>query len=128
MSFDPKRYPADWREFSRRIRYERAKGRCECTGECGLHNGQDLVDPYNGRCRELDGQPAKFATGTVMLTVAHLNRKDGPCQCDPHCAIEDHVKAMCQRCHLRYDGERHQANAAETRRTGVKTGERRKAR
>lgn len=116
VSFDPKRYPADWREFSRKIRFERAKGRCECEGECGLHNGRDLIDPYNGRCREIDGTAGQWAKGTIMLTVAHLNRKDGPCKCAPLCAKVDHVKAMCQRCHLRYDVDLHMTNAAETRR------------
>ncbi|MFL9658746.1 hypothetical protein ACJ7VE_34125 [Streptomyces sp. PB17] len=37
------RYPRDWPQISARIRVERAGGRCECTGHCGLtHPG--------GRC------------------------------------------------------------------------------
>jgi hypothetical protein len=32
----------------------------------------------------------------VVLTVAHL------CM-TPKCRAENHVKAMCQRCHLAYD-------------------------
>jgi hypothetical protein len=60
--------------------------------------------------------PAIWAKGIVRLTVAHLNAIGGPCACDPLCAIEDHVKAMCNRCHLRYDVVLHVRNAAATRR------------
>ena len=52
---------------------------------------------------------AKFAAGRIVLTVAHL------CQCEPLCAIAEHVKAMCQRCHLRIDVELHVKHAASTR-------------
>lgn len=103
-------YPADWPAFSKRIRFERAKGQCECEGECGLHNGTDLFHPAATRCIEMNGQRAKFARGHIVLTVAHLNAKGGPCQCLPLCAIDDHVKAMCNRCHLRYDSDRHVEN------------------
>ncbi len=114
MGFDPKNYPADWPEFSRRIRFERAGGRCECTGECGLH-GPSLFKPEPRRCVEQDGQPAKWAKGKVMLTVAHLNHAGGPCACRPLCADQAHVKAMCQRCHLRLDVELHTKNRTEKR-------------
>lgn len=36
------RYPKDWKAISERIRFVRAKGQCECTGECG--------DDHKGRC------------------------------------------------------------------------------
>jgi hypothetical protein len=100
------RYPAEWKAFSQMIRYERAHGRCECLGECGLH----CTHPGPRRCVERDREPAIWAKGLVMLTVAHL------CDCDPPCAIEAHVKAMCNRCHLRVDMPLHQQHAAETRR------------
>lgn len=70
------------------------------------------------RCEERDRQPAKWAKGLVMLTMAHLNAADGPCRCDPLCADEAHLKAMCNRCHLRYDVKLHQRNALHTRRRG----------
>ncbi len=106
MSFDPKDYPSDWAPFSRQIRFERAGSRCECVGECGLH-GPSLFSQAARRCVEVNGAPAKWAKGKIVLTVAHLNAKGGPCSCAPLCATPDHVKAMCQRCHLRYDVERH---------------------
>jgi hypothetical protein len=110
------KYPSDWREVSKRIRFERAKGRCECEGECGLHR----TNPGPRRCIERDGQPAVWAGGKVVLTVAHLDAEGDVCQCleqtGEKCAIESHLKAMCNRCHLRYDRKQHQRHAAETRR------------
>jgi hypothetical protein len=107
---DP-RYPADWPAFSRRIRVERAGRQCECTGECGLHR----TTPGPRRCIERDGTLAEYARGIVRLTVAHLNAEGGPCRCEPLCAIEAHVLAMCNRCHLRYDVVLHRRNASATR-------------
>jgi len=45
----------------------------------------------------------------VVLTVAHLNHQPEDC-------ADVNLKAMCQRCHLRYDVPHHQRNAAATRR------------
>ena len=120
MAFRLKDYPAEWRDVSRHIRFVRARGRCECEGECGLHR----THPGPRRCVERDGEPALWMKpGTVvMLTVAHLNARGGPCQCEPHCADPAHLKAMCQRCHLRYDVPRHRMNA-RTRRA-AETGQR----
>jgi hypothetical protein len=108
MSFDKAKYPKDWKAFTKRVR-ERAFQRCECEGECGLH-GVSLFHPETRRCVELNGTLAKWAKGKIVLTVAHLNGQDGPCRCEPLCAIPEHVKAMCQRCHLRYDSDRHVKN------------------
>jgi len=89
------RYPKDWRTISLRIR-ERSGGRCECEGECGLHR----TSPGPRRCEERNGEPAKWARGRVVLTVAHLDHT--PENCD-----DNNLKAMCQRCHLRYDIDHH---------------------
>lgn len=108
-------YAEGWKEFSRRIRFERAEGRCECFGECGLHR----TTPGPRRCVEMDGQPAVWARGMVRLTVAHLDAAGDPCTCHARdgvkCVIESHVKAMCNRCHLRYDVDQHKANARRRR-------------
>lgn len=98
------RYPQNWRQISEGIR-ARAEGRCECQGECGLHR----TTPGPRRCVERHGEPAKWAKGKVVLTVAHLDHQ--PENCDP-----ENLRAMCQRCHLRYDHDHHQANARATRR------------
>jgi hypothetical protein len=44
----------------------------------------------------------------VVLTVAHLDHT--PEHCDP-----SNLKAMCQRCHLRYDADHHASTARATR-------------
>ena len=100
------RYPKDWKLISKRIR-ERSGGQCECIGECGLHR----THPGPRRCIERDGQPAKWAKGKIVLTVAHLDHTPENC-------TDDNLKAMCQRCHLRYDMELHQQHSYETRRQG----------
>lgn len=92
-----RRYPPNWKAVSLYIRNERAGGRCECMSECGLHT-------TTGRCTERNGQPAAWANGKVVLTVAHLDHT-------PENVDHDNLKAMCQRCHLRYDRDHH----AETR-------------
>ncbi len=85
------RYPHNWGAISRAIRI-RAGDRCECVGECGLHHGR--------RCEEKNGTKATWAKGKVILTVAHLNHTPEDCG-------DENLKAMCQRCHLRYDREHH---------------------
>lgn len=92
-------YPDDWAEISARIR-ERAGGRCECTGECALHRGE--------RCTEIDRTPAQFASGDVVLTVAHRNHCRSDCR-------DENLLAMCNTCHLRYDLTLHARNAFATR-------------
>jgi hypothetical protein len=103
-------YPADWKDISLRIR-ARSGGRCECHGECGLHR---TTGPR--RCEERNAQPAKWAKGTVVLTVAHLNHDPSDCR-------DENLRAMCNRCHLRYDVPHHQRNAAATRRAQKQTGD-----
>lgn len=105
-------YPDNWPELSRYIRFDRAKGQCECLGECGLHK----TNPGPRRCQERNGEPAKFAKGTVVLTTAHL------CH-DPSCADPLHLKAMCNRCHLRYDVKLHIHHAKETRKNRLAVGD-----
>jgi hypothetical protein len=112
MPSDARRYPQGWEVFSQSIRQERAQSRCECQGECGLHR----THPGPRRCEEVNYQPAKWAHGRIILTVAHL------CTCEPLCAEASHVKAMCQRCHLRIDRELHARHAAETRRRRREAG------
>jgi hypothetical protein len=100
MPMDKSRYPPDWDAFSRYIRFERAGSLCEW---CHAKNGE--------------GHPV---TGSiVVLTVAHLDGRGGVCDCEERtgrkCAERGHVRALCQRCHLTYDGKRHAFNARRTR-------------
>lgn len=101
--FVASRYPKDWKQISLRIR-DRAQGRCECEGECGLHR----TNPGPRRCTEKNRERAAWAKGKIVLTVAHLNH-------DPMDCRAENLKAMCQRCHLRYDRFLHAENSAKTR-------------
>lgn len=89
MPFDRRKYPDDWEHISLSIR-ERAGWACEFCG---------------ARQRE----PNPVTGSTVILTVAHLDHN--PSNCAP-----DNLRALCQRCHLRYDARHHARNAAKTRR------------
>ena len=85
------RYPKDWKAISLRIR-KRARQRCEQT-----------ID--GKRCKARNGKPHPLTGSIVVLTVAHLDHQPENCG-------DDNLKAMCQRCHNRYD--------APTRARGIK--------
>jgi hypothetical protein len=116
-----KRYPANWKAISKRIRYERAGNTCECTGQCGSdHDGR--CDAPNGELISRDGvDPARWSrdltfghsTVKVVLTVAHLDHT-------PENSDDCNLLAMCQRCHLRYDREHHAATRKQRRQAGQK--------
>lgn len=119
------RYPDDWPAISARIRFERAGGRCECTGQCGTDHEEELsfgaaVDLLSGdedlakvfgdlrRCMAEHGRPHPVTDSKVVLTVMHLNHLPEDCS-------EENLLAGCQRCHLRYDREHHAATRAATK-------------
>jgi hypothetical protein len=99
------RYPVDWHEISRRIRFDRAGGRCECAGECGRGT-------HEGRCPNVHGGLAYGTGSVVVLTTAHLDHTPERCE-------DENLKAMCQGCHLHYDREHHAQTAYRTRREGL---------
>lgn len=102
------RYPKDWKAISSRIRFERALGRCECDGECGID--------HQGRCAAVHGEPHPITESIVVLTTAHLHDSS------PQNCADDNLKAMCQRCHLRLDIHIHKANAQRTRTEALRAG------
>lgn len=89
---DKGRYPPNWKEISRRIRFERAGGQCEA-----IHDGE--------RCQARHGCPHPVTGSIVVLTVAHLDHT--PEHCD-----DENLRALCQRDHLAYDREHHAASRA----------------
>jgi hypothetical protein len=97
---DRDRYPADWKIISKRIRFLRAAGRCECAGQCRTG--------HTSRCRARHGLPHPITGSMVVLTVAHLDHTPENC-------AEANLAAMCQRCHLAYDLDQHTANARRRR-------------
>jgi hypothetical protein len=116
LPFDPRRYPPDWKRISLEVR-ARSGGRCECAGECGRAHAT--------RCEARQGAPAPVSGKRVILTVAHLWR--GPCApCaarDFKCGEPEHLKAMCQACHLAYDLPHHVARRRRNRHAARATGD-----
>jgi hypothetical protein len=105
------RYPKNWPEISYDLRFNRAGGRCECTGQCGHRYRHRDLSP-EGRCTALNREPNPVTGTKVILTVAHLDHT--PENCDP-----SNLLAMCNGCHLRYDAEHHAQTAARTRQAAL---------
>jgi len=125
------RYPKNWLEIRAKIQ-QRAGDKCE---GCGVRNhalgGRRKGDglwmpalPKGERMLHLewpkpgewwwcgdDDLALRLRIVRIVCTTAHLDHT--PENCD-----ESNLKFWCQRCHLRYDHEHHQRNAAETRRKG----------
>lgn len=86
-----KRYPANWKEIRAHI-LTRAGNKCEF---CGIENG------------------ATAATGAkVVLTIAHLDHTPENC-------ADENLRALCQKCHNRYDAP----HRAETRKNTLRRKE-----
>jgi 5-methylcytosine-specific restriction endonuclease McrA len=137
------RYPKDWPQIRARI-LARARNQCE---NCGVLNYElgGRVDgawfpalPLGEKALRLEwpkpgttaycgilvgeiGGEKKYVGGParivrIVLTIAHLDHTPENCS-------EDNLRALCQRCHLRYDHEHHQRNARATRRNRKAAGE-----
>lgn len=96
------RYPGNWRHIVERIR-ERAAYCCESV-------------PGVPACGAVHGQPHPLTGATVVLTIAHLDHQPENC-------AEENLRALCQRCHNRYDQRHRQRHAAQTRRAQKRNGE-----
>jgi hypothetical protein len=118
-------YPPDWEEISRRIRFERAAGKCEATmpdgSRCNAPHGEYICrlardkerwvhgdELTNTGAGEYHGEPVSRAV-RVCLTVAHIDH-------DTTNNADDNLAAWCQLHHLRHDAGLHARNAAATRR------------
>ena len=76
------RYPSNWKQIRTSI-LERAHNCCEF---CGVENH---TYRYNDRTKHMV---------RIVLTIAHLDHTP------EHCSPEN-LRALCQRCHNRYDAE-----------------------
>jgi hypothetical protein len=127
MPVDMSRYPAQWKQISERIRFERARNRCEW---CGVLNGAIGYRLDDGTFHQLArgkgdaGMEVEAAALdgehiiTIVLTVAHLGTQlpDGS-PGDKHNKLDvrdENLAALCQRCHLLYDLDDHIANRRRT--------------
>jgi hypothetical protein len=89
-------YPAEWKAISARIRFERAKGRCEMR-----------ID--RKRCTARHGKPHPVTGAKVVLTTMHLDH-------DPTNCADENLLAACQKCHNAYDAKTRAAGIRERRR------------
>lgn len=96
---DKSRYPANWKQIRMQI-LERANNRCEF---CGVENHSIVYRQVKDRLGWDDPKRVK-----IVLTIAHLDHT--PENCDP-----SNLRALCQRCHLRYDAKHHAESARRTR-------------
>lgn len=125
------KYPKHWARISRRIRFERANGRCEW---CGKPHGESVrvgaegswagADGqwYSGRGKRIPGpmpwpkdawwkhiirtggHPPEIREAVVVLQTAHLDHNPANC-------ADDNLAALCQFCHAVYDaGQRHSSS------------------
>ncbi len=124
------RYPSNWAEISRRVRFERAGGRCECCGrphgvwiEC-LADGR-WRDPHSGDWRSGRGRAARWPdledwtrlrTTRVVLAAAHLDH-------NPANNRARNLRCLCQRCHLLHDRAHHLAQRRITYRRRLALGD-----
>jgi hypothetical protein len=107
-------YPIDWVLLSRRIRFERARGRCE---SCGRPHGRPVrqlpdgrwYDEERGLWRDDRGREAPWPDivdwctareKRIWLGTAHLDH-------DPGNSRARNLRALCQRCHLCHDRPEH---------------------
>lgn len=81
MPMDRKRYPKDWRRIAFEVKRD-ADWKCE---ECGVqcYRPGERVEDHG-----------------LILTVAHLNHNPEDCS-------RENLRALCARCHLRYDAGHH---------------------
>ena len=109
-------YPAHWRELSRRVRFERAGGRCQGCGRPHLVQLRCLpdgrwFDDAKATWRDRRGrsarwpdlvEAARFRTTRVVLAAAHLDS-------NPANNRLGNLRALCQRCHMLHDRPHHLA-------------------
>jgi hypothetical protein len=123
-------YPPDWKEISRRVRFDRAKGLCEVCGRphaklirC-LPDGR-WFDAVQQTWRDRRGRRARWPdllalipgrTTRVVLAAAHLDH-------DPSHNRWRNLKSLCQRCHLLHDRPYHRAQRWITYRRRYATGD-----
>lgn len=112
MPMQRDKYPPDWEQISRRIRFERANNHCEW---CGVQNGatgardrfgvwhdqHDINNMKSSVGEMLFGEYPKMIR--IVLTVAHIDH-------DTTHNDDSNLAALCQRCHLNHDRDHHLAN------------------
>lgn len=125
MPIDYSKYPENWKSEIRPRILKRANNCCEF---CGLANysrgirtlkdgGLVSLDEYMTDCASNPWEIIKAKYGeyhellritTIILTVAHLDHDE-----TNHDVKDERLRALCQRCHLRYDRKEKMKRKAE---------------
>lgn len=91
------RYPKDWKLIRMQV-LQRADNKCEF---CGVENHTMRVNPKTAK------------EVKIVLTIAHLDHTP------EHCSL-DNLRALCQRCHNKYDAEHRKETRRKTLRLSGK--------
>lgn len=116
MPCDYSKYPPNWKEIRARI-LARANNCCE---ECAAPNGELIyrfkANPLKWRTPngcDLGESDPETSPVKIVLTIAHLDHDEANWE-----VTDERLKALCQRCHLRYDApeklRRRRAKASQT--------------
>ena len=113
MPIDYKKYPKDWKTKIRPDILKRAEDCCEF---CGVHNYETGFREEDGNFRiestinnwELAENYDYKKLIKIILTIAHLDHNINNNK-------YDNLKALCQRCHLKYDSKFHSHNRKQNR-------------
>jgi hypothetical protein len=110
MPINYNRYPYNWKSVIVPTILRRANFSCEF---CGLEHGQKVWSIPVKHTRkgktvyrrfwlvcDPNLPPNKCKVVTVILTIAHLDHDE-----TNHKVSYDRLKALCQRCHLKYDAK-----------------------
>ncbi|WP_432328880.1 hypothetical protein ACRQ5D_10760 [Mucilaginibacter sp. P25] len=87
-------YPPNWKQIRHRILVRAG----DCCEECGIVN-------HTRRRSDKPNRHGIYQFSYVVLTIAHLDHDKENWE-----VTDDRLKALCQRCHLKYDLPRHIAN------------------
>ena len=90
------RYPKNWKQIRERI-LQRSDNRCEF---CGVENHTYRYNPKTGK------------DAYIVLTIAHLDHTPENCS-------DDNLRALCQRCHNRYDAEHRKQTRRQTSKQNI---------
>ncbi len=90
MPIDYNKYPPNWKTEIRPRILERAN---QCCENCGLPNYSYVDKDMREPCLEWDDNGIR-----IVLTIAHLDHDETNWD-----VTDDRLKAMCQKCHLKYD-------------------------
>jgi len=101
MPIDYRQYPSDWKARRERI-LRRAGQHTDCYGN--FHEARCEW------CHAVNHDIHPRTGSIVVLTIAHLDHDKLN-----HDVTDDRLAALCQACHLGYDGEHHRHKRRMTR-------------